>query len=360
MTFKRNKIWWTDFSVNGIRYRVSLDTSDWREAKQKEKDKIEEAQTGKLAPAGRSFARLAFIQASERYLEQRKGRISPHSSETESYRMKPLCAFFGNRRLSSITSDDIKNYQCERGKHPYTINHEVKQLCALLREARLPVPEVELFKVPKRTLGRVLEPEQKLHLFQVASSKPAWQVAYCAALLTMNCSLRPCEIKALRWSDVNLSERSIFIPCSKTDAGVREVPLNAEAWAAIQAMLRRAEMLGYCAPDHFVFHQMWPESNPSRPMGKKGWHSAWGSLRKAAGFPGLRYYNLRHQCITEMIEKGVPEGVIREVVGHIDPEMLRRYSHIRRAARRAAVESISGARQIPVAQDAPALPASIQ
>jgi hypothetical protein len=26
--FKRGKTWWTDFSINGVRYRMSLDTTD--------------------------------------------------------------------------------------------------------------------------------------------------------------------------------------------------------------------------------------------------------------------------------------------------------------------------------------------
>jgi hypothetical protein len=55
----------------------------------------------------------------------------------------------------------------------------------------------------------------------------------------------------------------------------------------------------------------------------------------------LRYYDLRHQCITEMLEAGIPEGVIREVAGHVDPAMTRHYSHPRIAARRAAVEALS-------------------
>jgi integrase len=54
----------------------------------------------------------------------------------------------------------------------------------------------------------------------------------------------------------------------------------------------------------------------------------------------FRYYDLRHQCITEMLEAGLPEGVIREVVGHVDPAMTRHYSHPRIAARRAAVEAL--------------------
>ncbi|MGD0695071.1 MAG: hypothetical protein ABSB82_09480 [Terriglobia bacterium] len=54
----------------------------------------------------------------------------------------------------------------------------------------------------------------------------------------------------------------------------------------------------------------------------------------------FRYYDLRHQCMTEMLESGVPEGVIREVAGHIDPNMTRHCSHPRIAARRAALETL--------------------
>src|SRR5579862_8211574 len=67
--FKRNKIWWTDFSVNGVRYRQSLDTTDWRAAQASEKNLIADASTGKLAPASKQFSRLAFCEAADRYLE---------------------------------------------------------------------------------------------------------------------------------------------------------------------------------------------------------------------------------------------------------------------------------------------------
>ena len=46
--YKRGKPWHTDFSVNGERFRQSLDTSDWREAQAKEKELITQAGSGKL------------------------------------------------------------------------------------------------------------------------------------------------------------------------------------------------------------------------------------------------------------------------------------------------------------------------
>ena len=49
-----------------------------------------------------------------------------------------------------------------------------------------------------------------------------------------------------------------------------------------------------------------------------------------------------------MLEAGVPEGVIRELAGHVDPAMTRWYSHPRLAARRAAVEALSAEPALPL------------
>jgi hypothetical protein len=50
--FRRNKTWWTDFSVNGQRFRQSLDTIDWREALREEKKLIAQAGNRKALVVG--------------------------------------------------------------------------------------------------------------------------------------------------------------------------------------------------------------------------------------------------------------------------------------------------------------------
>ena len=69
--FKRRRIYWTDFSLNGRRFRISLETEDWREAERREKQKISEAHQGKLTPVTQQFARLAFSEAADRLLAER-------------------------------------------------------------------------------------------------------------------------------------------------------------------------------------------------------------------------------------------------------------------------------------------------
>ena len=52
-------------------------------------------------------------------------------------RLRPL---FKGKRLNQINADDIRAFRAKRladGKHPNTVNHEVKALMRLLRRAKL-------------------------------------------------------------------------------------------------------------------------------------------------------------------------------------------------------------------------------
>ena len=46
--------------------------------------------------------------------------------------------------------------------------------------------------------------------------------------------------------------------------------------------------------------------------------------------------------ITKLAESSAPDHVIMSLSGHLSKQMLERYSHIRAAAKRQAVESLSG------------------
>jgi integrase len=364
---KRYGIYHCDFVVNGERYRQTLETRDWREATQRENDLKARAREGKLASgASAEFSRMCFVAAAKKYLAERSATVSRGRpdfilkdtiGQERSY-YKALGEFLAAKKLNQITSDDVRQYQAHRlgqGKHPNSIAHEVKALLRLLKRARL-AGRLEDVQVPiaKPEPRQMLTQAEKQRVFEAAASNPEWQNAYCAGLLTANASLRPVEIRRLRWEDLEPTERLVTVRRSKSDAGVRIVPLNDEAWSAVCALKKRADAAGTYAPEHFMLPRMVPVLDATKPMGKSGWRSAWRSLRKAAakGDPErgiepmprlakLRYYDLRHQCVTEMLEAGIPEGVIREVAGHVDPAMTAWYSHPRLAARRAAVEVLS-------------------
>jgi integrase len=356
--YSRNGIYHTDFTINGQRVRQTLETTDKRQAIQLERDLIARAREGKLASGTTAeFSRLLFCHALDRYLAelsiQRPGSVRRAGDPRASWegdltnRLRP---FFEGKRLNQITADDVRLYQAQRlgkGKNTVTVNHEVKALMRVLKRAKLLNrirDDVKLLPV-KRGPRQMLTPAEKQRLFETAASKPNWLTAYCAALLTANASTRPKELKRLLWKDLDPFERLVTVRISKTDAGGRVIPLNEEAWSAFAALKQRADALGTYGPENYIFHRQWPEIDATRPM--SGWRSAWRSLRKAAGMPRLRYYDLRHQFVTELNEAGVPEGVIRELAGHVDPAMTRYYSHPRLAARRAAVEVLTTVKASP-------------
>src|SRR5258708_23949905 len=68
--------------------------------------------------------------------------------------------------------------------------------------------------------------------------------------------------------------------------------------------------------------------------------TAWNELRKRAKV-SCRLHDLRHTAATKMAEAGTPETTMLALMGHMSRKMLERYSHIRMAAKRTAVEALA-------------------
>ena len=280
--FKRNKTWWTDFSVNGQRFRLSLETTDWREANNREKDKIGEAREGKLSTASRSFARLAFTKAAERYLSNRKLELSDRSLKKERQLLvRPSC-FFGATPLTRITAEDLLAYRESRAKDnvgPAYLNMEMGAIRRILKRAKrwhLVAEDIRPLK-ERHEIGRALAHEEKVRLLRIAAMCPEWRVTRCAAIVALNTTMRGCELKSLRWRDVNLIDRMLTVRFSKTQAGERVIPLNADAMAAIIELYKRAQAASATDLNHHVFPACENDRiDPTRPQ--TTWRTAWRRL----------------------------------------------------------------------------------
>jgi integrase len=65
----------------------------------------------------------------------------------------------------------------------------------------------------------------------------------------------------------------------------------------------------------------------------------------------LRFHDLRHQAITELAENGAPDATMMALAGHMSREMLERYSHVRMAAKREALDRLAGSLMKPPAEE---------
>jgi integrase len=380
--FKRNKTWWTDFSVNGVRYRQTLDTTDWRQAQSDEKNLIADATRGKLAPASKKFARLAFGEAADRYLDNRRLELSDRSYKKERQLLVEPRRFFASIAVMRIGAEELLAYRQTRAEKKVGstyLNMEMGAIRRILKRAQrwhLLADEVRPLR-ERHQLGRALSPEEKERLLKIAEGKPEWFNVRLAQVLALNTTMRGCEIKGLRWKDIDLIERTLTIRRSttKTDAGERVIPLNESAYAAILELYHRSkdqpDDKAGVEPTHYLFPACENSKfDPTRPQ--TSWRTAWRRMTRTIHCPacgqqqdpgnncqnetckadignvksptaGLRFHDLRHHAVTELAESQASDQTIMAIAGHVSPKMLAHYSHVRMAAKRKALDALATA-----------------
>jgi integrase len=252
-----------------------------------------------------------------------------------------------------------------------TINRELDIIRGVLKKAkRWHLFADEIKPLPLReNVGRALSYDVKLKLLKTSALRPGWQNAAWAATLALNTTMRGCEIKQLRWQDIDLMEKALTIRKSKTEAGERVIPLNADAWNAVLSLYRRAQGFGEVRPEHYVFPACEASHfDATRPQ--KSWRTAWRNLTRLVQCPacgrqqrpsetcgnseckadlknvksplaGLRFHDMKHHAVTELAESQASDRTIMAIAGHISPKMLEHYSHVRIQAKRTALDSLS-------------------
>lgn len=141
--------------------------------------------------------------------------------------------------------------------------------------------------------------EEKTRLLKVAAVRPEWQNAAWAATLALNTTMRG-EIKNLCWRDVDFLRRTLTVRRSKTDAGLRSIPLNEDAWNTINELRECAlKITDAPVPEHFLFPTCEHNAiDATRPM--KSWRTSWRKLTRLIHCPVcLEMQNPAEICLNQ-------------------------------------------------------------
>jgi integrase len=190
----------------------------------------------------------------------------------------------------------------------------------------------------------ILSEEEEEKLWKTASKHPEAALAYWVATITNNTTAAGIELRGLRLKHLFLRSNDIseiYIPedSVKNDSRPRKIALNTTAKWAVEQCYKRALKLGSCEPDHYLFpfrikRNLW---DPTRPPSRWFLRNSWNKLRKATGFTKLNPYDLRHHCITRLLENDVEPETVRSIAGQVTAKMVEYYSHHRRSAKYSAV-----------------------
>lgn len=241
-----------------------------------------------------------------------------------------------------------------------------------LKKARLwkrLADDYQPLKTRASDIGIALTRKQLRKLAEAALTNEDWMAAFYGSVLAANTGLRGGEIKKLKISALDLEKRQLRVrrANAKTDASARFIELNLDATEAASRLLTRANLLGAIEPNDFLMPKCL-QRLPRTAEGKRGydpkqhqvyWDTAWKSLTDEAGLSGLRFHDLRHTFITQMVERDVPLGVTQTFVGHISTRMVRHYTHISTGAAKDAVAKLD-ADPILVTVRKPQIPATVQ
>jgi integrase len=165
------------------------------------------------------------------------------------------------------------------------------------------------------------------------------------------------EVCGLRWSDLDLSTRTLSIKRSiasvaggtvvkdtKTHAS-RRIALDDATVAVLDEQRRRLEERASACeveldPDGYVFTEAADGTDPLHPDTITG---RFTRVRKQAGLDGVRLHDLRHLHATQLLAAGVPVRTVSGRLGHANAATtLNVYAHFLEASDRQAADVIGG------------------
>lgn len=265
------------------------------------------------------------------WLEQVKRRVEP-GTHADYVRWNRLYVepYVGAISLARLTEEDVEAMMSaleDKGLSAKTVRCARSLLIAALDMA------VRRDKVRKNVARLTVAPRQvkaktndKLDAKQAgAVLKVLWgDRNYALAALALSLGVRPGELYALRWPQVNLKTATLTIAASlkrttegwylkgpKTDASRRTLVLPNYLVATLKDHQANQKAEKLYRKDGFVFCDLAGE-----PLKQRDVLAWWHDATQRAGVGRRRFYCSRHSAATIMLNNGVDLEVVSKILGH--------------------------------------------
>ena len=273
-------------------------------------------------------------EATERYLAAKARKRTLKKDERILKHLKS--ALGAETALADLTASRISEYKAtrlatKRGKPEAerlltaaAVNRPLALLRHLLRTAHeeweaLPaVPKIRLEKEPQGRLRWLTEDEIK-NLLE-ACGKSRNRDLRAAVVVAINTGLRRSELLGLTWDRVDSSRGVIRLEVTKSGKR-REVPLNAESYAALVSL---------------------GPKQSGRVFRKQSLRKAYENAVGNAKLDDVNFHTLRHTFASWAVMRGVSLKELQELLGHSSLAMTMRYAHLAPERLRSAVTRLEG------------------
>jgi integrase len=296
----------------------------------------------------------------------------------------------GKKQLDKLNARDVRLFitrvreACQCCRHGWDASREIPLCCAKPKPeccaSRLSVRMVQSIHavlrnalemavreeiVPRNVakLVKVTTPKYKVNRgLSVAQARAVLDAAYedrlyALYVLALCLGLRRGELLGVRWADVDLDAGTLEVVHAlqrvggelrfvrpKTDDSERTIPLPT---ICVDALLLHKERQQRERSDAWPD---WKENGlvfPSRvgtPLEPDNLRRSWGRVRTAAKIGDVRFHDIRHTCVSLLLDLGVPPHIVRDIVGHSDIDVtMTIYAHAALDEKRKALRKLGDA-----------------
>lgn len=315
------------------------------------------------ATNGRTFAECA-----EGWEKAHYPKIEEKTAISYKPHVKRAKDFFDGRYIKDITPDEIQAYVDDLVAHDMAKDTVRRGLVVVNRIFKWAITQpgsivrfnpCACVEVPRGLKQTKREPPTEA---QIAVIKPDCEMGLFAYFLLCT-GLRPCELLALEWKDIDREKKEIHIRKSatyatnkavvknrtKSDAGMRIVPLL-DALDAVLPTGKTGYVFGGSEPyDKNTLYREWTRWCSSIGLAEKEVtvHTAKNKHRyeKTVWKPLVTPYQFRHEFASMLEDEGVSEFDAQHVMGHSSIVITKdKYTHFREKKHKSEVAEKLNAR----------------
>ena len=256
---------------------------------------------------------LTFEDVFERWSEQHFKKVS--ESNIKGYKASfRTCSALHKMKFVDIKLDHLQKVVDESGKNTptlkkmknmfnqmweYAVIHEI-----ITPDRREMVKYVDISKAgnPNKIDRQPFTKKQIDLIWKLTPSNDYMEII----LILIYSGVRISELLDLKKEDVHLQERWFYVRESKTEAGVREIPIADKIVPYVDKWIRKKSDWLVCTPEgkHFTYRNYYD--------------SYWTPMMNilGEGFENHRPHDTRHTCVSMLTSAGVDERIIKKIVGH--------------------------------------------
>lgn len=325
--FLRGPVWWYQFNVNGQQVRVSTELRGGSPGNPPKEVQLWVArklvELAKGAPA--KAESVTFNQIADALVARYRAENRPTLPNLIN-RLRPLRAYFGERKAVSITTSDMAAYLAHRRDHDgaavATCNLEknfASRAFAVAVEDRVLQAAPKFRALPGSRVRQGIIEEEAFK--QIVSLMPEELRAYTWFLRLTG--WRRSEPSRLRWANVSWEAQDLLLLRSKTDRP-RRLPFKKYAALHSLLLMQRA----YCDEIQkrgIIVEWVFPRADGKQTK-DDALYRAWVKARMIAGYPKAIPHDLRRSVARKGELTHTARGVTMALMGVTTQAVFQRYA----------------------------------